>query len=456
MPKTSEKKFTEINFDGLVGPTHNYSGLSHGNIASMNHRTQPSNPLSAVLQGLEKMKRLADLGLKQAVLPPQERPHISSLRQLGFTGSDKSILEKVAREAPDLLSAVSSASSMWTANAATVSPSSDTLDGKVHFTPANLVAKFHRSIEAVQTSLVLQKIFNNPSYFTHHAPLPSVPAFGDEGAANHTRLCAPGYGTRGIEFFVYGRGGLRSLTEEPRKFQARQTIEASTTIARTHQLAPAATVFAQQHPAAIDAGVFHNDVVGVGNQDIYFFHELSFFNSKAVLQELREKFLKVCHQELRLIEVPSAKVSIEDAVQSYLFNSQLITLPDGAPALILPEESKTTPSVARYIEELLAQNSSPIQKVFYFDLRQSMSNGGGPACLRLRVVLSKEESAATHQPVFLDDQLYARLTAWAKKHYRDRLLPKDLADPELLKESRNALDELTTILELGSLYSFQA
>ena len=25
----------EVNFDGLVGPTHNYAGLSYGNVASL-------------------------------------------------------------------------------------------------------------------------------------------------------------------------------------------------------------------------------------------------------------------------------------------------------------------------------------------------------------------------------------------------------------------------------------
>ena len=77
------------------------------------------------LEGLEKMKFLAGLGVKQAVLPPHERPRLPTLRRLGFTGGDGDILAAVQRVDPTLLAAVSSALAMWAANAATVSPSAD-------------------------------------------------------------------------------------------------------------------------------------------------------------------------------------------------------------------------------------------------------------------------------------------------------------------------------------------
>src|SRR3954469_13600147 len=127
----------EVNFDGLVGPTHNYAGLSYGNVASMKHKLSVSNPRQAALEGLEKMKFLASLGVKQAVLPPHERPHLQTLRRLGFSGSDADVLRTAQQRDPTLLAMVSSASTMWTANAATISPSADSEDHRAHFTPAN-------------------------------------------------------------------------------------------------------------------------------------------------------------------------------------------------------------------------------------------------------------------------------------------------------------------------------
>ncbi len=180
----------EVNFDGIVGPTHNYAGLSPGNLASQKHINQPSNPRQAALQGLAKMKMLADMGIPQAVLPPHEPPDMNALRRAGFSGSDAQVLEKAAKEKPQLLAACSSASAMWTANAATVSPSADSADGRVHFTPANLFTLFHRSIEAQTTAQILRAIFADPSVFVHHPPLPSSSDYADEGAANHMRLSA--------------------------------------------------------------------------------------------------------------------------------------------------------------------------------------------------------------------------------------------------------------------------
>lgn len=436
----------EVNFDGLVGPTHNYSGLSSGNLASTSNKAGNSSPLKAVLQGLEKMKKLADLGLKQALLPPQERPLISALKRLGFEGTDESILEKVSRKAPELLAGVSSASCMWTANSSTVSPSGDTADRKVHFTPANLVSKFHRSLEPQTTGAVLRNIFSDPKFFVHHDALPATPQMGDEGAANHTRLCAT-YGGPGVEFFVFGKYSFRSDKAEPQKFPARQSYEASRAIVQMHKLREDAVVLAQQSPDAIDAGVFHNDVVGVGNQNVYFYHEKAHDNSKQVMKELSEKFEKTCGQKLKLVEVSTADVSLKEAVSTYLFNGQLITLPNGkSMALILPVECQESPAVSKYLKALLADSSQPIREAIYFDLKQSMRNGGGPACLRLRVVLSEQELQAAHPGVFMNDILYKKLEAWAKRHYRDELHVQDLGDPALLKESRAALQDLATIL----------
>src|SRR5439155_14630490 len=135
----------ELNFDGLVGPSHNYGGLSFGNVASSQHEGESSNPRQAALQGLGKMRALYELGVPQGLFPPHMRPELSLARRLGFRGDDAQVLRDLGREMPLLLAACYSASSMWTANAATVSPSADSADGRVHFTTANLQNRIHRS-----------------------------------------------------------------------------------------------------------------------------------------------------------------------------------------------------------------------------------------------------------------------------------------------------------------------
>lgn len=445
-------KAYEVNFDGLVGPTHNYGGLSYGNVASQSNSQQGSNPREAALQGLAKMKALMGLGFVQGVLAPQERPDVHALRALGFAGSDDQVIYRAAREAMPLLVASCSASSMWVANAATVSPSADTADGRVHFTAANLNCKFHRSIEHPTTSRVLAAMFADQQRFAHHPALPAVAQFGDEGAANHTRFCRQ-YGEAGVEFFVYGRSAFDSRYPAPQKYPARQTLEASQAVARLHRLDAEGVVFAQQNPAVIDQGVFHNDVIAVGNGEVLFHHEDAFLASDAVLEELRRK-LAARGGQFQPICVPRAEVSVDDAVRSYLFNSQLLSRADGSMLLIVPEECRANPRVWHYLQGLTGQGGA-VREVKVFDLKQSMQNGGGPACLRLRVALNEQELAAVNPGVILTPGLYTELTEWVDQHYRDRLVEKDLADPQLLDECRAALDELTQILKLGSVYPFQ-
>ncbi|MBA6111334.1 MULTISPECIES: N-succinylarginine dihydrolase [Pseudomonas] len=445
-------KSYEVNFDGLVGPTHNYGGLSYGNVASQSNSQQGSNPREAARQGLAKMKALADMGFKQGVLAPQERPDVAALRRLGFSGSDAEVIQRAAKEAMPLLVASCSASSMWVANAATVSPSADTADGRVHFTAANLNCKYHRSIEHPTTSRVLGAMFSNDKHFAHHAALPAVAQFGDEGAANHTRFCRT-YGEAGVEFFVYGRSAFDSRYPAPQKYPARQTLEASQAVARLHGLSDDGVVYAQQNPAVIDQGVFHNDVIAVGNGEVLFYHEDAFLETDAVLGQLRAK-LASKGGNFQAICVPRAAVTVEDAVRSYLFNSQLLSRGDGSMLLVVPEECRNNERVWAYLGQLTSQGG-PVREVKVFDLKQSMQNGGGPACLRLRVALKETELAAVNQGVIMTASLYDTLLQWVDKHYRDRLGEADLADPQLLVECRTALDELTQILKLGSVYPFQ-
>lgn len=444
-------KSFEVNFDGLVGPTHNFAGLSHGNVASTVNAQSASNPKMAALQGLQKMRFVRDMGIKQAILPPHARPSLETLRNLGFVGDTATMLRTAAKEAPAILAACYSSSNMWTANAATVSPSADTEDGKVHFTPANLATKFHRSIEPPTTAAILKTLFANEKHFTHHAPLQTVDALGDEGAANHTRF-ANTHDAKGVEFFVYGKHAFDSTKPSPKKYPARQTWEASSAVARLHTLSSDKVVFAQQNPAAIDAGVFHNDVIAVGNGNTLLYHEAAFLNTEAVLAELQKKYGT---EILHFIKVATNEVTALEAVSTYLFNSQLITLPDGSMTLIAPKECEENQAVQTRIKAMCEDGSNPLKTVHFLDVRESMRNGGGPACLRLRVALTEVELAAMHQGVLLTDTLYNALVSWVEKHYRDRLTLADLADVQLANESFTALDELTQILRMGSIYPFQ-
>jgi succinylarginine dihydrolase len=437
----------EFNFDGLVGPTHNYGGLSAGNVASMSHGGKVSHPKQAALQGLSKMRLVRELGVGQAVLPPHPRPRLSVLRALGFQGTDEQILVRAANEAEQLLRLTSSAAAMWTANAATVAPSADTVDGKLHLTPANLQQMFHRAIEADTTHSVLASIFADEKRFVVHAPLPGGGQFADEGAANHTRLETSGHSA--VHLFAWGRKAWGEF-EGPRQFPARQTLEASRALARLHQLPNQRCLFPQQHPEGIDAGAFHTDVMAVGNANFLMLHELAFVNHRTLLDDLR----RLLGDSLRVLVATEDELPAASAVKAYPFNSQVLSRADGKMIVLAPIESQEEPKAKRFFERVIAEDN-PVAEVRYVDLRQSMQNGGGPACLRQRIVLTDDEVRAIKANVFFTEALEQQLIAWVNKYYRDQLTASDLRDPLLAREGMTALDELTRILALGSVYDFQ-
>jgi succinylarginine dihydrolase len=441
----------EINFDGLVGPTHNYGGLSTGNLASMQNVGGVSNPRAAVLQGISKMRALMEMGLKQGVLPPHERVHIPSLRLMGFTGTDKAILERAWKQSPALVTNLTSASAMWTANAATVSPSVDSADKRVHFTAANLASLFHRSVETEFTSRVLRTMFADAEHFEHHDSLPTGGRMGDEGAANHGRM-SMSHDQPGVQLFVYGRSAFEQQPNAGH-FEARQALEASEAIARGHLLDLGRAVFIRQSRAAIDAGAFHNDVVSVTNGPVLLYHEQAFEEPEKAIEEISAACQR-CNIEPVFLKVTNEQVPLADAVKSYLFNSQLVSLKGGEMSLILPIDVSENPPAKRWVDECL-EADNPIKSAHYMDLRQSMRNGGGPACLRLRVVLNSVQEESLSGAGLLDEAMCGSLETWAKKHYREQLAPEDLGDPMLLVEGRTVLDELTQILKLGSIYDFQ-
>jgi succinylarginine dihydrolase len=411
----------EINFDGLVGPSHNYAGLSLGNIASASHKGDPSYPRAAALQGMAKMRRnLAALGV-QGFLLPLPRPNGVLQSALAYDGT----------EAAALRAAPWSASSMWTANAATVSPAPDTADGKCHLTPANLITMLHRAQEWGDTKAQLDIAFGDKAHFTVHDAVP--PTFGDEGAANHGRFCE-GHDSPGVEFFVYGKPGGR--------FPARQHEQASRLVARLHGLNADKCVFIEQNPAAIEAGAFHNDVVSVVNERVLFTHQEAFADQQGAYDAIRAKF-----PALEVVEVPSSAVTIEEAIRTYLFNAQLITLPDGTMNLIVPEECRESASVWAYCEEMMASNG-PIREVVPVDVRQSMANGGGPACLRLRVVCDP----STVDPRFLLDEVKAdQMERVIAEHWPEQIDPADLGSESLVESVVAARLALLEMLDLQAL-----
>ena len=417
---------TEINFDGIVGPSHNYAGLSLGNIASASHAGDVSYPKAAALQGLAKMRGNMERGLPQGYLLPLPRPNDALTQRLALDAKAPAVL----RAAPW------SASSMWTANAATVSPAPDTADGRCHLTPANLVTMLHRYQEWRDTKRQLDVAFADRDAFAVHDAVPAT--FGDEGAANHMRFCKA-HDASGVEVFVYGR----PLSERTGQFPARQHEQASRAVARLHGLDPERTLFIEQNPEAIEAGAFHNDVVAVANERVLFTHESAFADQARAYDDIRAAF-----SALEIVEVADSDVSLAEAIATYLFNAQLVTLPDGTMALIVPQECRESAAVWSWCERTMAGNG-PIRQIIPVDVKQSMANGGGPACLRLRVVA---EPAKVDSRFMLGERSFETIAACIERHWPEQIDPSDLGSGSLSQSvvsARLALLEALDLTVLG-------
>jgi succinylarginine dihydrolase len=413
---------TEINFDGIIGPSHNYAGLSPGNIASANNAGAVSQPRAAALQGLEKMRANLRLGLAQGFFMPLDRPNNGWLATLATD---------MAHADPHIRAAAFSASAMWAANAATVSPAPDTADGKCHLSVANLLTMAHRSHEWSGTLAQLKLAFADEAHFAVHDPVP--PPYGDEGAANFMRLCLT-HAQPGLEIFVYGKSGG--------PFPARQHVEASKAIARAHRLDPERTLFIQQSELAIAAGAFHNDVVAVANERVLFTHEQAFEHPELAYAAIRKKM-----PEVEIVIVPADRVSLTDAVQSYLFNAQLVTLHDGTMALILPTEAQANNNVWNWLQEHVAGNG-PIRSLVPVDVRQSMANGGGPACLRLRVVADPN---AVDPRFMAEEGRLDRMAEVIGTQWPESISPEQLGDPALIAQMQKARAALLSTCDLEEL-----
>lgn len=423
----------ELQLDGLVGPTHNYAGLSLGNLAATANAGAVAHPRAAALQGLAKMRLVASLGLPQGFLLPHDRPNLGFLRAMGFAGSDAEVLRAAAAEDPALLAAAWSASAMWTANAATVSPAWDTADGRTHLSVANLVTMGHRGQEWPETLAQLRLAFADRRFFAVHGPVP--PSFGDEGAANHMRL-APVHEAPGTEVMVWGRN-------ETGRFPARQHPRAAAALLRRHRVVRGH--LAQQADAAIEAGAFHNDVVAVANGPVLLAHEAAFADRDSLFEALAREV-----PGFLLLEAKAEEIPLSDAIDSYLFNAALLSLPAGGMALVLPAEARANPRVWAFLERVRADPGNPIHALHIIDLRESMRNGGGPACLRLRVQLSEEALAAVDPRFRADERTLDRLEALVERLWPERISPADLASPELAAEVRAARLALLDLLGIAA------
>lgn len=434
----------EINIDGLIGPTHHFGGLGVGNLASLESQNQVSNPREAALEGIAKMEMLAGLGVEQFYLPPLERPNWRWLESMGFAGQRQDVLRRCLDDAPNVLSAAYSSAFMWTANAATVAPACDTTDGRLHIVPANLCSNLHRGQEASERRDQLRTMFAPISNSQVHEPLPSVVSLRDEGAANHMRLCGWN-GQKAIHVFVHGPNGGTN-------FMSRQTELASQRVASCLHLRNEDCVFVEQTAIAIDAGVFHNDVIAMSHRNLMIYHEHAFSGSEKAVELILAKFIAKTGQPLIALCVSESELALQEAVRTYLFNSQLVSLdsqnpnPNQGMELICPSQCEASKPVQALIKRWVNEDANPIQGFRFLPLNQSMRNGGGPACLRLRATLSSEQVNSLSATFRAIDSRIARLNSIVKQEYPASLHYSELARLEFAEHATATAQAIASLV----------
>ncbi len=443
------KKVTEIIFIGIPGPTHHYGGLSVDNIACGISHGDISHPAQAALQAIALAGLLLKLGITVAIMPPQLRPHLPLLRK-ALDGDeaavdDAQLIAQAVIKAPRLLEIASSSSAMWLANAATVTQPEDSSDGLLHITIANLYSNLHRRIEADEHYRIIKKIFANVPRVAVHKPLAGEDDLRDEGAANHMRL-APSHDSAGLNIFVYG------TDDNPRDPQnARQTLAASQAIIASHKLFDNAAICLKQSPEAIENGVFHNDVIAVANENFLLVHEDSYSLGAADINHIAECYAERTGFAANLRIIKRNELTLEEAVASYFFNSQLLTLSDGGMALIAPQETKELHNEKswRLLQSLVDDKANPITQLHSIDLKQSMKNGGGPACLRLRVPVDEEQLAALRlaTKVVVDEEILQQMEKIIRKYYPQKLTASEI-NHDLYLLCATIIQEINNCLEL--------
>ncbi len=427
----------EINVDGLIGPTHHFGGLGVGNLASHASQYRPSNPRAAALEGLAKMQLLSELGIPQFYLPPLTRPNWGWLESLGYAGDRADILKRCYDDSPQLLSAAYSSAFMWTANAATVAPACDTLSQCLTLVPANLCCNLHRGQESLARMHQLRDMLRDVSNASVTEPLPSVFPLRDEGAANHMRLCNR-HGDLAVHLFVYGP----PVENRVGTFIARQSELASRQVALQLQLDREACCFAQQTPEAIEAGVFHNDVIATSHADLLIYHELAFADHANVVEDLSHKYQRRIGHALQGLCVHSRELPLDEAVRTYLFNSQIVNSDSDTMQLICPSQCRDSSPTRALIDRWIADPSNPIQRVHFLSLNQSMANGGGPACLRLRMMVDDAQLKELGARYRIDEARIALLSDIIEQNYPERFCIEDMTRLDFAEHSQTTVDTI--------------
>ncbi len=439
----------EINIDGMIGPTHHYGGLGIGNLASLAHRDQVSNPRQAALEGLAKAKLVSELGIPQFIWLPPARPNRELFDSLGFPGDLVEQTKAAYHSDRRILSAAFSSAFMWAANSATVTPATDASDGRYHFSPANLISSLHRASEAHERSLNFANTFSDPTWHRIHEPLPSITAWRDEGAANHMRLSDPS-GEIAFNIFVYGDDDSAdtqncdnpagSQVSRGMTFMARHTKTASEAIARRHCLDPETTFFLRQHPKAISSGVFHNDVIATSHEGILIHHEHAFIDAEEDLVRLERVFAERVGKPLLRILVPDDELTLTDAVKSYLFNSQVLTPQtksrvEQKPRMVFvcPQQCQEMEAAKRILHNFVSDPNNPIDEIKFVGVGQSMAGGGGPACLRLRVPCDERTLRQLPFNGRMNANLFDALSAVVEKNYPDQVTLASFCDDRFLE-----------------------
>ncbi|AMV32107.1 N-succinylarginine dihydrolase [Pirellula sp. SH-Sr6A] len=439
----------EFNIDGLIGPTHHFGGLGVGNVASESNRNKIAHPRSAALEGLSKIRKLYELGVPQFYLPPPGRPNWDWMMALGFQSQDAKDWSRCAKQFPSLFSSSLSSSFMWMANAATCSSRVDTTDGIGRLVIANLAASLHRGQESPERHHQLRHLFQRLDTIEVIEALPSLVPLRDEGAANAMRCWNPS-NHQGIYVFVFGetyQGITRSIASGETRVQrgvypSRQTSLASQLIARSLRIPDSRSVFVQQHPQAIDAGVFHNDVIATSHEDFLLLHERAYLDQSTELDRISETFRKECGGELSIFVITEDELPLSEAVATYLFNSQIVTRSDGSWCMFCPIECMTSPAVTQVLQRIQSQEPR-LGEIEFVSLRESMANGGGPACLRLRVYASDEEIEQIPLGARIQDESLFYLERLIASEYPDSVQLDDFLDLQLVNHCRRVSEAIS-------------
>jgi len=456
------QELVEVQFDGIIGPTHHFGGLGVGNVASLASRAKESYPRAAALEGAAKMDLVASLGIPQFFLPPLVRPNWDFLVRCGLIDSKQRFdrakqveaLRRCAEESPMLLSAAYSSSFMWTANAGTFCPGTDASDGVSRLVLANLSSSLHRGMEAVERYQQFSDLFRGCEKVQVCLPIPAVDPLRDEGAANHMRFAAPHamQSSLGLHVFVHGIShhgishhgasnlpevrhgggavdGAGTVSSLGNSFRSRQSSLASHAVSNFMRLPVGQRIYALQSRKAIDAGVFHNDVIATSNRNLFLYHADAFENGDRIVDEILASYEKLFGEPIYSIRINADSIPLNEAVQTYLFNSQIVSLPNGGMHMVCPAHCEQSSAVRELIGSWVRDARNPICGVNYVHLNESMANGGGPACLRLRMDWPTGWLTGSSMPSLAkyrwDDGASQKIKDWIARFYPERLVFED-------------------------------